>query len=307
VAPTVIAETAVLGGCAKVLDYAAAEHQFNASTVTNGWTATVRGADATYGTTKGTGTAVYVGGHWVFAQNSGSTSTSTNPSGDDAAAQELAHTAQVAIETCATDNNGDYDVSGCNSPSGLQDYEATIPTTAAGGNAYLSSVMTPAAGGYTVTTTTSNGMNKFSITRNSTGSLSRTCAPVGQGDCTPSSGWDTATTTPSTTTSSTTTTASSSAAPAAQSTPANLTRCAPDIISRSLQTGIDPLAATGVSCAIAKAVATVALYQVAGGSHQPSTARFTLDGWTYVMNFVTYAGIARRGGSVVTFTLEGQF
>ena len=36
----------------------------------------------------------------------------------DAAAKELAHTAQVAIETCATDNNGTFNVASCNTPSG---------------------------------------------------------------------------------------------------------------------------------------------------------------------------------------------
>jgi hypothetical protein len=54
-------------------------------------------------------------------------------------------------------------------------------------------------------------------------------------------------------------------------------------------------------------VATRALWRVVGGSHRASGSRFTLDGWTYVMNFATFSGSARRGGGVVTFTLHGQF
>jgi type IV pilus assembly protein PilA len=95
----------------------------------------------------------------------------------DASAKELAHTAQVAIETCATDNNGLY--TSCGTAAILQSYEATIQTIAGSNNAYLSSVAgnTP-AGGYTVTTTSPSG-NTFSIVRGSTGSLSRTCTPTG--------------------------------------------------------------------------------------------------------------------------------
>src|SRR5665213_1082942 len=95
----------------------------------------------------------------------------------DAAAKELAHTAQVAIETCATDNNGSY--SACGSPTILQTYESTIATSSAGGNAYLQSVSVTGsdAGGYTVTTW-STSTNTFSIKRSSLGVLTRTCTPL---------------------------------------------------------------------------------------------------------------------------------
>jgi type IV pilus assembly protein PilA len=92
----------------------------------------------------------------------------------DAAAKELAHTAQVAIESCATDNNGTYNVASCNTPTALVAYESTINTTSGNGNAYLSAVTTPAAGGYTVTATSTNG-DTFSITRSSGGSITRAC------------------------------------------------------------------------------------------------------------------------------------
>ena len=75
----------------------------------------------------------------------------------DAAAKELAHTAQVAIETCATDNNGTYNVAACNTASGLQAYEATIQITSGNGNAWLQGVTTPAGGGYSVITTVDDG------------------------------------------------------------------------------------------------------------------------------------------------------
>ena len=95
----------------------------------------------------------------------------------DASAKELAHTAQVAIETCATDNNGNYNVASCDTPTALVSYEATIATTSAGGNAYLSNIVTPSTGGYTVTTTSTSG-DSFSITRSASGQLSRTCSGV---------------------------------------------------------------------------------------------------------------------------------
>src|ERR1700689_3430727 len=68
----------------------------------------------------------------------------------DAAAKELAHTAQTAMETCATDSGGLYDVALCDTPGALQVYETTIALSSAGNNAFLSGVTTPVGGGYTV-------------------------------------------------------------------------------------------------------------------------------------------------------------
>ena len=48
----------------------------------------------------------------------------------DAAAKELAHTAQVAIETCATDNNGTYNVASCQTPASAVWVQQTSNTTA---------------------------------------------------------------------------------------------------------------------------------------------------------------------------------
>jgi type IV pilus assembly protein PilA len=101
----------------------------------------------------------------------------------DAAAKELAHTAQVAIETCATDNSGVFNTSNCNTPVKLQSYESTIQIASGNGNAWLVSVSTPAGGGYTVMTeSTSN--DTYSIQRSPTGTLSRTCQQAsGQTAC----------------------------------------------------------------------------------------------------------------------------
>jgi type IV pilus assembly protein PilA len=90
----------------------------------------------------------------------------------DAAAKELAHTAQVAIETLATDNNGSYASA---SPTVLQGYEATIQTTSGNGNAWLSGAVGTATT-YTVTATSTTS-DTFSINRSSTGALTRTCTP----------------------------------------------------------------------------------------------------------------------------------
>src|ERR1700728_1530183 len=84
----------------------------------------------------------------------------------DAAAKELAHTAQVTAETYGTDHSGGY--------AGLtltvmNQYEATIQTGSGGGNAYLSAVTPDGTGqGYVVTTTSTSG-DTFSITRGDTG------------------------------------------------------------------------------------------------------------------------------------------
>ncbi len=190
IAPTEVAELAAAGGCAKLLDYAVAQKGLNPSTVTNGWTASVNGNNAKYQTDNASGTAVYAGGHWIFADNSSGSSTSTSTQNDDAAAEELAHTLQVAAETVATDNNGSYDSI---TPSVLNSYEQTIQIGSGGGNAYVENVNTAAgvigtASSYTVTATSTTG-DTFSINRLSNGSLTRTCAPAGTGGCNGSGSW----------------------------------------------------------------------------------------------------------------------
>jgi type IV pilus assembly protein PilA len=99
----------------------------------------------------------------------------------DAAAKELAHTAQIAIETLATDNNGSY-LSANGSVQALVNYEATIQTGQGSGNAYLSNVIAT-ANSYTVTTTSTTG-DTYSISRSLTGALTRSCSnATGQTAC----------------------------------------------------------------------------------------------------------------------------
>ncbi len=94
----------------------------------------------------------------------------------DAAAKELAHTAQVAAETIATDNAGSYTAVNL---TALNQYEATIQTSSTpAGNAYMTAA-TGTASGYTVTASNAPGTDTFSITRNSDGSITRACTVNG--------------------------------------------------------------------------------------------------------------------------------
>jgi type IV pilus assembly protein PilA len=98
----------------------------------------------------------------------------------DAAAKELAHSAQIAEETCATDHSGIY--ASCNSASILASYETTIQTSQGNGNAWLNSVTVPGNGqsgnSYTVTAVSTNG-DTYSITRTDTGQVTRQCTNAG--------------------------------------------------------------------------------------------------------------------------------
>ena len=93
----------------------------------------------------------------------------------DAAAKELAHSMQVATETYATDNSGNY--TGL-SLLILNQYEATIQTASGNGNAYASAV-SGSATGYTVTAASTDG-NTFSIIRTG-GATTRSCFAPGGG------------------------------------------------------------------------------------------------------------------------------
>jgi type IV pilus assembly protein PilA len=90
----------------------------------------------------------------------------------DAAAKELARTAETTTETYATDHSGNYEGI---SPTKLHEYELTIQTSEGSKNAWLSSAKAEESGqGYIVTATSTNG-DTFTITRSSGGTVSRTC------------------------------------------------------------------------------------------------------------------------------------
>ena len=95
---------------------------------------------------------------------------------------------QIALETCAVDNNALYDTANCNTPTKLQGYEATIPIVSGNGNAWLQTVTTPITGGYTVTTHSTSG-DTYSMIRSAIGTLTRTCAPASTGGCNTAGSW----------------------------------------------------------------------------------------------------------------------
>jgi type IV pilus assembly protein PilA len=96
---------------------------------------------------------------------------------NDAQAKELARTAQTTAETVSTDNGGSYAT--VTSPAVLKSYEPSIQTTVTEKEAYLEAA-TGTATGYTVTAQAPGG-DKFTISRNAEGEITRTCSPVKTG------------------------------------------------------------------------------------------------------------------------------
>jgi type IV pilus assembly protein PilA len=96
---------------------------------------------------------------------------------NDAQAKELARTAQTTAETVATDNGGSY--AAVTGPAVLKSYEPSIQTTVTEKEAYLEAASGTATG-YTVTAKAPGG-DKFTISRNAEGEITRTCSPVKTG------------------------------------------------------------------------------------------------------------------------------
>jgi type IV pilus assembly protein PilA len=91
----------------------------------------------------------------------------------DAKAKETAHTAQVAMETCATENNGEYTI--CGKPQ-LETIEPTLkgaPFTPSGQGAKT----------YKITVTSNPTSQTFSIERLVTGELTYPCTEPAVGGC----------------------------------------------------------------------------------------------------------------------------
>jgi prepilin-type N-terminal cleavage/methylation domain-containing protein len=99
----------------------------------------------------------------------------------DAKAKETAHSAQVAMETCATDNNNSY--APCTAAV-LKEIEATLPPAPAEGEEGLT-VPVSEIDEYELTVTAKTTGDTFSIIRTSTGLTEFKC--TGEGGC-PSSG-----------------------------------------------------------------------------------------------------------------------
>ena len=99
----------------------------------------------------------------------------------DAKAKGTAHSLQVAMETCATDNNNVYTT--CNLEA-LSKIEPTIDKTDA------NLTVTPAANAYTVKVKSAGGSgNEFTIQRESTGLMKFTCTTGGTGGCPTGGNW----------------------------------------------------------------------------------------------------------------------
>jgi type IV pilus assembly protein PilA len=96
----------------------------------------------------------------------------------DAGAKEMAHTAQVAMETLATDANGSYSTATPTALNAIDNSLALVPGTPP--KPYLSAAdPTTSGNGWTLTITSPTG-NTFTIARSDAGALSFTCAvPAG--------------------------------------------------------------------------------------------------------------------------------
>ena len=98
----------------------------------------------------------------------------------DADAKVEARTAEAAMETYATDHDGDY--TGADADD-LHAIEATLP-----GNGGSLAVSYPGAGALYEVTSTSDTTNTFSITRNDDGTKTLSCTPVSGADGCPDGG-----------------------------------------------------------------------------------------------------------------------
>ncbi len=104
----------------------------------------------------------------------------------DAKAKHLVHTAQVAMETCGSDNKGTYPAAACNLAA-LRKIAPEIP--AAGAPVTIAPVGNTPARGYTITATVAASSSTFKVVRASTGALTYSCTvtTTNRGGC-PGSG-----------------------------------------------------------------------------------------------------------------------
>ena len=102
----------------------------------------------------------------------------------DSQSKVVARTAQTAMETYATNNNGAYTGA---TVSALNSIEPTLITTSTT-SAYLSGVTIGGANNYTVTATNPVTSNAFSII-NSNGTITRGCTTAGAGGCPSGGSW----------------------------------------------------------------------------------------------------------------------
>jgi type IV pilus assembly protein PilA len=100
---------------------------------------------------------------------------------NDAKAKEYAHSAQVALETYATDNSGSYVGA---TKALLEGIEPTLKSATGLALADTGGAGNPSATGYRITVTSSPATQTFSIDNNA-GTLTYPCAVAGRGGCPP--------------------------------------------------------------------------------------------------------------------------
>jgi len=102
----------------------------------------------------------------------------------DAKAKEIAHSTQVAVETCASDNNNSY--ANCGTAANLADLQLIEPTIPDEGV-----TVTPGnEGGYTIVSTAQGGAeNTFEIIRAADGGITFDCDTEKTGGCPAEGAW----------------------------------------------------------------------------------------------------------------------
>jgi len=99
----------------------------------------------------------------------------------DAKAKANAHSAQVAMETCATENNNSY--ANC-TETRLKEIESTLPSTTAAAGTESLAVPSHTTSAYELTITSVKG-NTFSVKREASGVTKFPCTVPGKGGCPP--------------------------------------------------------------------------------------------------------------------------
>jgi type IV pilus assembly protein PilA len=105
----------------------------------------------------------------------------------DAKAKETAHSLQVAMETCGTDNNGIYSEENCEQTN-LHNIEGTIPAENEEGSGLVLTV-TPEKTGYKLTVENELNENTFSI-YNEAGEMKYPCTTEEKGGCPAGGEWN---------------------------------------------------------------------------------------------------------------------
>ena len=105
----------------------------------------------------------------------------------DADAKAAVRTAETAMETYATDNDGDYTGATVAALENIED-TLTSATLVVAENGGATPAGTPTAAAYEVHVTSDTG-NEFWIMRSAPGAATLGCSPVGDGGCPPSGNW----------------------------------------------------------------------------------------------------------------------